>query len=326
MLKKLYFPLIFIVFVCLWACQREVSGDIGSLIPVPVVTGWDNQPVPSNNHPARLLLNTLRPDSQKFSLPIGAGGRCTGSSGIEVVVPADAFVKLDNSPVTGQVDLIMRSANDFTSMIGYGLSTITSADLLSTGGMVEVRAKQGSDVLKIKPGKKLEVVFTGPYNPQFAGFAGRATSQPENPIVWDLNSNWQSDSAMIQGQLRTAIDIDSLGWVNCDYFYNIPGPKTPVYLKLPEAYGNTNTICFMVFRQDRVLAGMVPDVANRRYWPGASYQLPEGKALSFVAIGKKDNKVFYGRADVTITTNLQTTIPAMEEISEAELKNRLNSL
>jgi hypothetical protein len=113
--------------------------------------------------------------------------------------------------------------------------------------------------------------------------------------------------------------------VNCDYFYNQPNP-TNLYLTLPSAFGNVNTLCYILFRTDKVISGLHADPANQRFWQGSNYKVPMGKSVRLIAISKKDNKNYYGYTDLVIGTNQTATITTMEEVTDLDLQIRLLAL
>jgi hypothetical protein len=325
MLKKFNFLLALGSAAALfYGCQKEFTIDGLPILPTPDAA-WTSQAVSPAQHPARILLNAQQPASQSFSINMAAGGVANGAGGIKLRIPSDAFVKLDGSAVTGAVDVSIKEAITFADMISYGLGTITDNSLLATGGMVQISARQGSDVLKLKTGKRIGITFPATFSPSFKAFAGSETGIVENPVKWTENPLWITTPDTLQGNLVTNIQIDSIGWINCDRFYNEPNP-TNIYLKLPDGYGNSNTSCFIIFKAEKVMAGLPGDAANKRFWQGSSYKVPGGKLVTLVAVSKKDNKNYFASTTVTITPDMTVTLTSMEEVNDATLKTRLNSL
>jgi hypothetical protein len=323
--KLRYYLAVFFISILVYSCGKEYSDESGTnLLPA----GWTNTEPASNAHPARVLLNNLQPADIRFTFD-NATGSFLPVTPFVVTIPNNCFVKMDNSPVTGNVEVSIIKASKFSEMMLYNLATVTNNGLLSTDGMMKISAKKGTDPIKIAPGKTISLVFPKSGNNNYQGFAGVENNTTINNITWSVNNQWQVDSMIMQGGgttlFGTRIQIDSMQWVNCDYFYNQPNP-TNLYLKIPSGYGNANTICYAVFRTDKVITGLRPDVLNQRFWQGASYRVPIGKSVRLVAVSKKDNKNYYGHIDVTISADMTATITSMEEVSDAELQIRLNAL
>jgi hypothetical protein len=314
-----------ISLMVLSGCQKEVSGEL-PFVP-QANPNWTNTTPGPATHVVRQLLNGFQAPASVNSF-LNASGIFLNFGDISVSVPFNCFVKQDNTAVSGMVDLKVKTALKFGEMIFYGLGTITNTELLSTDGMVNLEATQGADILKIAPGKKIEIYFKRNSGNSYQGFAGITLSNAANSTIWNLNSNWQTDSINITqppGSLSTRIKIDSCQWVNCDYFYNQPNP-TNLYLTLPAAFGNTNTLCYILFRTDKVISGMYADAGNQRFWQGSNYKVPIGKSVRLIAISKKDNKNYYGYTDLVIAANQTAAITTMEEVTDLDLQIRLLAL
>jgi hypothetical protein len=319
---KLIYSLFLLVFL-ITACQKEISGDAGV---VPVNTNWSTSTPASNVHVARLLLDGLKP-APTSSTFLNTNGTTMFLGDVVVIVPTNTFVKQDNSPVVGNITLKVTKATKFDEMVYHNLGTVTNTELLSTGGMVNLEAVQGTDILKIATGKKIDLYFQTNNSGAYEAFKGVTNNAVTNNITWAVNTQWPTDTASLgqPGANYTRIKIDSCQWVNCDYFYNQPNP-TNIYLKLPTNFGNTNTLCYMVFRADKVMAGMYADANNQQFWQGTNYKVPIGKNVRLIAVGKKDNKNYYGAVDITISANQTITIPTMDEVTDAQLQTKLNAL
>lgn len=317
-----FFSLIFSGLIAFTSCQQELSGELPVI--VTPTTQWTTSAINPSSHPATVLLRSMKAADITVSIP-QTGGVCIAGS-VSCLVPDNAFLKLDGTPVTGNVTVTLSPATKYADMIFNGLSTLTSSGWLETGGMVKIQATQGADVLKLKPGKTIKVLFTATgFSPDYKGYAGRETGDVANAVTWNLNNNWVAGPDSGQGTSGTQIIIDSLQWINCDRLMNVSTP-TNTYLKLPADFGNVNTSVYMVFTARKMIAGMYADAANQRFWQGSAYKVPIGEPVKFIVISKKDNKIYYAMASATITADMTTTISTMEEITQAELNNRLNAL
>lgn len=316
------FALIVSSLLTISACQEELSGELPGT-PVTPSTKWTATTVNPATHPARQLLVSMKAADIVVTLP-QTGGLCMGGN-CSALVPDNAFVKLDGTPVTGNVTITLTPATKYADMIFNGLSTLTDNGWLETGGMIRIKATQGSDMLKLKTGKTIKVLFPAIYNPDFKGYAGKQTGEVANAITWNLNNNWVAGPDSGQGTNNQQIQVDSLDWINCDHVSGIASP-TNTYVKLPAEFGNTNTSCYIVFTGRKMIAGLYGDAANQRFWQGSHYTVPIGEPVKLIAVSKQDNKIYYGSAQVTIAANMTTTINTMEEITQAELNTRLNAL
>lgn len=315
-----FFALISSGLIAFSSCQQELSGEL----PVVVTpsTKWTTGAVSPSTHTATVLLRSMKAADIVVTLP-QTGGICIGGN-CTALVPDNAFEKLNGTPVTGNITITLTPATKYADMIFNGLSTLTSNGWLETGGMIRIRATQGSDELRLKTGKTIKIVFPTNYDPNYKGYTGQQTGDVANAVTWNLKSNWVAGPDSGQTNLQQ-VAVDSLDWINCDRLANVPNP-TNTYLKLPAEYGNVNTSAYIVFTGRKMIAGLYGDAVNQRFWQGSSYKVPVGDVVKLVAICKQDNKIYYGSAQVTLSADMTTTISTMEEISQAELNNRLNAL
>jgi hypothetical protein len=316
--------LILITSLIFSACQKEISDEsgIGSSTTSLV---WNATKSPTDT---RQLLDGLKPAITEKSFDNAVGANITITTNY-IRIPANCFIRKDNSAVTGNVVLKITNATKFDEMIYLNLATVTSTELLSTNGMVKILALQNGDTLKVSPSKSISVYFKNTTGTTYQPFIGIQNNSVINNITWNLSNNWTASNDTLGGTntggLYTRIEVDSCTWINCDQFVNQPNP-TNIYLKLPSDFGNANTICYMVFKTEKIITGMYADVANKQYSQGPNYKVPEGKNVKLIAICKKDNKTYYGIVETVITANATNTITTMTEVTELELKNKLSAL
>lgn len=99
--------------------------------------------------------DTLWADADKY-LPaqtwLIAAGRDTvieTRKGIVLAIPAQTFLDKGNHPATGQIRLTLKEALDPADILKAGLSTRSGTQILSTGGMFFLDARQQDDILHI---------------------------------------------------------------------------------------------------------------------------------------------------------------------------------
>lgn len=78
--------------------------------------------------------------AQHFTLDPSQAQVVRGAGGVELAIPANAFVDALGRPAQGPVDLTLTEALDLQAMLGHDLSTQCGTRLLETGGMFDVQA------------------------------------------------------------------------------------------------------------------------------------------------------------------------------------------
>jgi hypothetical protein len=322
-MKLRYLVFVFLLTGFLSSCEREFSVETGN-DPANNVNVWDNTTPNATTHPARLFLS----DRAANTVVLNTDNDSThflNFGTMLVTIPSRCFAKLNGTVVNGAITIRLKKATTFSEMVYNGLSTATSNQLLSTAGMVNVQATQGTEILKVANGKTIDVLFEKPIIQNFVSFTGVQNTTAANNITWQQNSMLTDTLSSPTGLGFTKIKIDSCVWVNCDYFYNLPNP-TNLFLKLPVGYGNTNTLCYAVFRTDKIMVGLYPDVSNQQFWQGTNYKVPIGKQARLIAISRKNAKTYFGFVDLVIANNSSINISTMDEVSDADLMIKLNAL
>jgi hypothetical protein len=325
MKKSGFIGIVILLVLAVSGCQKEFSGE-NPIVQLP--QGWNTNDPSATTHEARQALNNLQTAGSSYTFNNLIGTLAVINFPLSVLVPPSCFVKLDNSAVSGNVELKIIKATTYAEMMAHNLATVTSTSLLSTDGMLKISATQNGAPLKIAPGKKISLNFPRTSNNNFQAFSGVVNNTLVNDISWTTNSNWITDTITAGGQPTlggTRIQIDSMQWVNCDYFYTTTNP-TNTYLKVPAGFGNTNTVCYAIFKDEKIMVGLYSNPINQHFWQGQSYKVPMNKNITMVAVAKKDNKIYFGKVSGVTTSNATHTIASMEEVTQADLQIRLNSL
>lgn len=141
--------------------------------------------------------------AQVFTIQAGRDTILSTTGGLVLAVPANGWLSQDGQPVTGSVSLVVKEALDAASIMRAGLSTRSGQQLLETGGMFFVDARQGSDRLKINPAAGIYVeVPTDSIKPGMQLYKGQRL--PNGGI------DWVNPVALEQD--LTTVDIHSLGF------------------------------------------------------------------------------------------------------------------
>ncbi|WP_276484909.1 hypothetical protein [Paraflavitalea pollutisoli] len=139
--------------------------------------------------------------AQVFTIEAGRDTILTTEGGIVLAVPANGLLDEDGKQATGMVSLVVKEALDAASIMRAGLSTRSGSQLLETGGMFFLDARQGSKRLSINPadGIYLEVP-TDSIKPGMQLYSGKRS--PNGGIDWVNPKSLEHD--------LTTVDIHSL--------------------------------------------------------------------------------------------------------------------
>ncbi|MBL4705308.1 MAG: hypothetical protein JKY54_12355, partial [Flavobacteriales bacterium] len=193
--------------------------------------------------------------TQSFTINTSIWNQVTGAQGTRVYIPAGSFQDASGNAVTGTVEIRMVEILDLTDVILMNKPTVSGGQLLTTGGELKVNAYQGGNVLGLTPGANITfMVPTAAPDNNMNLFLGTPGTQLD--VEWvPADSLGVLDSVAVIGDTTGAggwtdyyyFDItgDSLGWINCDYFYADPSPKTTVSVVPNGAHDETNTTVYI---------------------------------------------------------------------------------
>jgi hypothetical protein len=108
----------------------------------------------------------------------------------------------------------------------------------------------------------------------------------------------------------------SLGWINCDRFYNDSRPKTQVLVDA----GGQNADVKLIFKKMNAIMGM-GRTKERTY---KSPDVPVGELVSVVGFKKEGNQMYFAMQDAK--TGDKTVALNFEPISETALKDKIKAL
>jgi len=107
------------------------------------------------------MLDLEDQDFEHFTISGDIGGEITSKIGSKVKIPSEAFVFEDGSPVSEEVTLNFREFHSLADILASGINmqydSAGVSHTLTSGGMVEIRGESEGRIIKVAPGKSLEV-------------------------------------------------------------------------------------------------------------------------------------------------------------------------
>lgn len=203
------------------------------------------------------LFNEITSNSQKFSINLGGPQQIIGENGTIITFKQNSF--LDQSGyylLSGQVDIYLIEMYKPSMMVRNNVTTTTTNHkLLRSGGSVWIKAFHNGKELKAGT---FSIAFKqdNASSQPMALYYGKQTPLPNmtGTVQW---IDEPTDETQETVKLETQQGINnyylfnnctSFDWINCDYFYNAPEPKTDIKVNMPDAsFNNTNTQVFLVF-------------------------------------------------------------------------------
>lgn len=113
--------------------------------------------------------------------------------------------------------------------------------------------------------------------------------------------------------------LSGLGWINCDRFYNTPGPKTELVLQTDTGFEQTFFQSILIF--DRMNSVMPGNWKNGRvYFSG----LPVNEPVTAICIGAKEGKIYLAMQHTSVS-RLKNEKLHFEETSPEVFKEKMKA-
>ena len=107
-----------------------------------------------------IIISAHTVETQHYSVDLSEEQTIDCNAGSTIIVPADAFVHADGTPVdASNITLDIREAFTYSDFIAEGLYTHSKGEILETGGMMYINATANGKDLKLQEGKSLEIIY-----------------------------------------------------------------------------------------------------------------------------------------------------------------------
>lgn len=156
------------------------------------------------NECLRLLEKTRAPESHHYQQP-HRPLVVIGKEGTELLIPADAFLYPDGSPVAKDVEILLTEVAKKSELVLSNLPTVSDGRMLVSGGVIKIEAIADGKELHLAPGKSVLVNFPGGYIPDMQLFKGQYNASGQ--MNWVPMTEAPSANAHPMDKLGAAKDV-----------------------------------------------------------------------------------------------------------------------
>ena len=325
---KLLFGTALIVSIVLVACQKE---DPEVIVLPPI----DN-PTPTNSISA-FFDNNLESEKQTFTINPSTDYMVTGVNGTTLFFNENTFEDMSGNTVSGPIEIEMIETQSNKDMLLWNLpTTTTDGQLLFSGGIVYVNVSQGGNQLSINDNAPIQASVPSDNYIAMDYFTG--SEDNNGRFGWELDdtdtvttntadsTNWNTNFG---GMFTFDFTIDSIGWINCDYFYGIGDPLTGVQVELPDSFNGSNSAVFIYYSNLNSVASLYDSDEDGVFDLGWSYATPIGQNISFVVISEINGSFYYAIVNTTIVNGHYEIISStdmMGPVSSTDIQNAIIAL
>lgn len=289
------------------SCKKE------DVVPAP-----DPVVQPSTNVTARFN-DFLENKEQTFSVDANTATTIYGNEGTSIVLSGNNFTDASGNPLSGNVDIKLIEIYKKSDMVLTNKTTMGeqggALSQLISGGEFYIEVTQNGTPVTIPNPMQFRTVSVP--TPDFNMDLFDGTVNAEGDITWteSIDSVTVVPDSTQQGWSNWFPYGDSIGWVNCDYFWNSPAPQTDVTVNTPSQCDDTNTNVYVVFDNENAAANLYHQSGNA-FGTGSWYTLPEGTDVHFVVVTDDGGQLQYAVQAATIGSNHVENITSLTNVSD----------
>lgn len=273
---------------------------------------------------------------QLFTIDAGKNQTITTAHGALFKFKANALKDAMDIPVTGNVSIEIIEYNTIADMLFSGITVTAGNELLESGGMFSIVAKQGNKILVIKDSAGLIIEFpkTNKGDEEMKFWKGEKNKNDSfNRVNWvkedsvkvireqDTNQQWSPNYSL-------NFNYFQFGYCNIDReAFNGFSKVNKFSIKLPAGCVDSNSTALLMFKDYNACAWCywIKDVHEM----STLYNLPVGKSvkvLIYKKTGKNDNDISYAIKEVTLTSNTNITFESITPTTKIGLAAIIKSL
>lgn len=265
------------------------------------------------------MFQAMAETPQSFTVTAGTYQTIHGARGTIIRFNPQSFKDGSGNIInSGTVNIKLTEAYTPGQMILNGVTTTTAAHkLLTSGGSVNIVATINQHEV-FANNYSLSFAQPAPIdNSPMALFKGQTTDLlPGARTIWgdDTTNTIQrtTKDSMYEGNFYAFDTCINFNWINCDYFYSAPDPKTDVKVVMPDAsYTAANTQVFVVFPGINAVTSLFSyDATTHTFSLGyAGYYLPVGTNIKIMVLSGKENNAYYmdKQENITVTNGISIT-------------------
>ena len=326
---KLLIGTVILSAMILISCQKE---DPVITYQNPIVT-----PTPTLNTINAFFGTNLESEKQTISIDLSTQTSLTGTNGTILYFSSNTFEDMNGNTVSGVIEIEMIETQSNKDMLWLNRpTTTTNGQLLVSGGIVYVNVTQNGNQLSINDNAPIQASIPSDDYIPMDYFVG--TTDNDGRFGWEIDddtvttntadtTNW---NPVGNGLFSFDFEIDSIGWINCDYFYNSSDPLTGVQVELPDSFNGNNSAVFIYYNTINSVASLYDSDNDGVFDLGASYSTPVGMDISFIVLSENSTGDFYYTIiNSTIVNGHYQTISSsdmMGPVSAIDVQNAINML
>lgn len=283
------------------------------------------------------LFKSAAPKEQKFIMDAAVGKTLVGNSGSKYYIPANALLHQNNTTVTGNVEIVLIEYSTKADMLFSGVTTTSGKELLESGGMFYIMAKQNGEELKAKPEANFSfnIVPTGNNMIDPMDFWNGVPNPNDslNKINWVIQDSIRivprKDSQNFKPNYQFQLNYFKFGFCNLDRYYDQNKPRIKsIKINLPSNCNDTNSMALIIMKQFNACGHCYwvtdEDYISTHYRPSIGEDI---MVLIYRKTGTGDDDFEYATVNYTLIEDSEITYNgAMTKCTFSELEALIKTL
>jgi len=295
----------------------------------------DNNNNSATNPQLKNLFEGLKSTPQIFNIQAGNYETIEGALGTIIEFNPNSFLNLAGDTIrTGTIKIELIETPRYQQMIANRVFTTTAnKERLISGGAVHIKATINNEEVKAT---QYALHYKQPTdNPSpmalYNGFESEALGG--NIVQWNDDTTGKTLGARRDfggaghGFFYSFDSVTNFGWINCDYFYSDPRPKTDINVKIADnSFNDENTEVVIVFPSINSTSYLTNFSTNTFFQGYTTYFIPIGEQIHVMTIGEKNGKYYsFVQKNITVTNDITITATP-QEVSAAQVKSQIDNL
>lgn len=303
------------------------------------------------------VFKTYEEPSQFYTVPAHETKDVKGNAGTVISINPDDLTTLTNQAIDNSIEVELKELTNQQQLLRTNAQTVCDGKQLVSGGAYYINLKTQGQPVKLKPGRSLAVQFPKITDTPMALFSGYKDSLGQmqwskrnqvlksggateawrdtrnikiesegDVLIYDTivkrkikkETDQEKQKSETYSKLYAAMEIQNLGWINCDRFYNIPD-KTNISIKCNNTEPVPYASIYLIFDDiNSIVQTHYGKTLSETSNPGFE-NIPVGAKARLVAFALKGDKMMAYETPITVKRNDQIAL-LLKEVSEEELK------
>ena len=321
---------IMMVLLILNACKKDRT-------TVYITTPNNNPKVPVVNYSVGILsaFKKSAPALQKFTINAAGAQWVIGAKGCRFYFPANSLIDQNGNAVTGIIDIELIEYMNKADMLFSGVTVGSGNQLLESGGMFYLMAKQNGVELNVKDNSGFFIQIPQTNNtpdPMDFWIGEKNGGDSLNKVNWVKKDTVRivpkKDTAQQSFHYGLQFNYFKFGYCNIDREWcNFKTLITKFRIKLPSDCNDTNSTALLLIKNYNCCAWCGWLSAEKEI--STHYQLPLGetiKVLVYKKTGSKEDDLEYAIKEIVLTNDTQVDFTTLVKCTGLELEGFIKAL